>query len=145
MSFDLYELRHRVLYAKSHGFAVAKTPEYVKLLGGGVPPEGVAVNSYDHLLHLIMVNLQPKPIPIVPKVEEEPVPVQVEEEHINDANPSESITVELPLPELPIELSETPPVVPEPVPALASAPEPASAPVVEKTGRGGRRNWRKGR
>ena len=53
MSHDLKALRTRILQAKSHGFVLAKTADYVAELGGGAPPPGCEANSSEHLLFLI--------------------------------------------------------------------------------------------
>lgn len=50
---DLADLKARVQYAQHHGFAIAKAADYVALLGGGEPAEGIEAGSTAHLLALL--------------------------------------------------------------------------------------------
>lgn len=49
-TLDRSDLKSRALFARLHGYQVARVPEYLAALGAGDPPDGVVPGSVDHLL-----------------------------------------------------------------------------------------------
>jgi outer membrane biosynthesis protein TonB len=115
MDLDLEALRKRVLAAQTHGFSLAYAEDYVKQLGGGAPPDGVAANSPEHVLHLIANAGKPTLAPKAP----EKLPELVKAPESKSGKKAKAATPE---PE------KAPEPAPEPAVASVVAPEPAAEP-----------------
>ena len=94
---DLSNLKTRTLFAKTHGYEIARTSQYLAEMGNPPAPQGITAGSLDHLLAVIGMA-EKGTLPKTPVAAPKPALVPVEPK--GTMNMAQVIRTEAPKPEV---------------------------------------------